>query len=167
MNCKRAHRLLDRYLDGELAHKAALQVEEHVKGCTQCGNYLKSARSIGQAIKASALVTRAETALSDRAWAHVKAGIESRERLSPGSRLLAWWRWLTFYPRPVWASAFAAAALVVALVTTNTARHQSTKLAHPVVEYVESQSSQVMVFMPEQSPITVIWFFEKAKAQGG
>jgi hypothetical protein len=98
--------------------------------------------------------------VSEKAWNRVLTGLERKERLSPGALISSCWRWLTFYPRPVWFSACAAAALIVALFAADMGGLQGTRLAHPVVEYVESQSSQVLVFSPQESSLTVIWVFE-------
>ncbi len=167
MKCKQARRFLDRFVDGELADKIASRVEQHAGGCPRCGGYIESTRSIGRAINASGMAVRSQASLSEQEWARLEEAVEKKKRIFIENPFLNLWRWLTFYPRPVWVSAFAAAALIVALTTTNMLHYGETSLSHPVVEYVESESSQVMVIMPEQSPVTVIWFFEKVKATGG
>ncbi len=167
MKCKRAQRFLDRYLDGELARDAFLSVEEHVNGCPDCGEYLKSARSTGRIIREAAQANHTDLILSDRAWDSFKESVNQKERLFNAGTLINCWRWLAFYPRPIWASAIAASALLVVFTTAGMVSYQGSKNIHPVVEYVDSPSSQVMVLMPEQSPVTVIWVFEKSDAQEG
>lgn len=161
MSCNKAHRRLDRYLDGELTHHAALRMEEHVNGCLRCQAYLNDARTIGRAMNASSATARAERLAPERDWRRVMEGMTRKTQFSPGSALLQWWRWLSFYPRPVWVSGFAAIALIVALAAANVIFSGSVPAAPPVVEYVESSSAKVMVLTPEEKPVTVIWLFEE------
>jgi anti-sigma factor RsiW len=167
MKCKQARRFLDRFVDGELADELASRVGQHASSCPDCGGYVESTRSISQAIKTAGMAVRSQASLSEQEWGRLKEALTKKKRIFAENPFMNLWRWLTFYPRPVWVSAFAAAALIVALTTINMLHYGEASLSHPVVEYVESESSQVMVIMPEQSPVTVIWLFENAKATGG
>lgn len=167
MSCKKAHRRLDRYLDGELTHHAGLRMEEHINGCFRCQAYLNDARTIGRAMNASGVAARAERLTPERGWPQVMEGMTRKTQFSPGSALLQWWRWLSFYPRPIWVSSFAAIALIVALTAANVIFSGDARAAAPVVEYVESDSSKVMVLTSQEKPVTVIWLFEEVDTTGG
>jgi anti-sigma factor RsiW len=46
MNCKKALRAMNAYLDGELSHSAGIELERHIKGCQGCRDRLEILRQV-------------------------------------------------------------------------------------------------------------------------
>lgn len=159
LSCRKARRVLDRYLDNELSPGRIPPLEDHLTGCPDCRGYLESSRFIGEAFRASA--PGIDEVMNDRAWSGIVEGMGRRDRPTLGAGVTDFWRWVSFYPRPVWLSTFAAAALAVALLIPFGMNHDKTIYSHPVVEFVESSSAHVIVLMPDENPVTVIWIFEE------
>ena len=53
MNCKRAHRRLSAYLDGELPNREALRLEEHLTACPSCQAEADRLRQAWQVLSAT------------------------------------------------------------------------------------------------------------------
>jgi len=52
MNCKKAHRKLSAYLDGELSAKAEAAVREHIATCQTCASALEELSALGSLLDA-------------------------------------------------------------------------------------------------------------------
>ena len=46
MNCKKAHRAMNAYLDGELSHSGGIELQRHIQGCQQCRDRLEILRKL-------------------------------------------------------------------------------------------------------------------------
>jgi hypothetical protein len=103
VNCKSDGKLLDGYLDGELGLPESLALEEHLKGCAQCGLALERARALRAVLRRHAPLEPAPRPLRERLaarFARPRAGLSRRWGIalaSPGIAALALVLWLGFF----------------------------------------------------------------------
>lgn len=69
MACERDKLLLHAYADGELDLVGSLEIEEHLKGCSECAEELRDQQTLRTALRSSALYQRAPQSLRDRVTA--------------------------------------------------------------------------------------------------
>lgn len=85
MVCDDNERLLHGYLDGELDLVRSLEVEEHLKTCSDCTQELRSQQTVRKAFRASALYERAPKGLQARIRASLatEAGLQTEGSAEP------------------------------------------------------------------------------------
>jgi anti-sigma factor RsiW len=86
VNCERVRLLVDAYATGELDLPAALDVEEHLKGCGACAGALESVRALRQTLGGASLRYAAPDELRRRVLAATDAGGD-RHRPAPRLRI--------------------------------------------------------------------------------
>jgi hypothetical protein len=160
-SCSSILKLLEKYFDQEVTDKEKVLVEGHLHGCPACRNVLRSMEELRRLIKVPV-----EEAVQIEEFPWVWQKIE-REIRRPQARL-TWWQslrsWLDVSPlfkRRVWIPAVA--TVVVLLFITGQIIFRKTP-SYPdasVVEYVESETDNVMVYQLEKQKVTVIWVFEE------
>ena len=165
-SCSSVSKLLEKYFDLEVMGEERLLVEDHLRDCLACRNALRSMEELRTLIKVPV-----EEAVRKEEFPWVWQKIE-REIRSPQEKL-TWWQslrsWLDLSPlfkKRVWIPA--AATVVVLLFITAQIIFRKTP-SYPdasVVEYVESQSDNVMVYQLEDPKVTVIWLFEGPEEEG-
>ena len=158
-SCSSISKLLEKYFDREVTEKERVLVEGHLQDCLACRNALRSMEELRTLIKVPV-----EEAVQKEEFPWVWQKIEREIRLQ---KKLTWWQtlrsWIDVSPllkRKVWIPA--AATLVVLLLISAQIIFQKTP-SYPdasVVEYVESQTDNVMVYQLEKPKVTVIWLFE-------
>ncbi|MGZ3558494.1 MAG: zf-HC2 domain-containing protein [Thermodesulfobacteriota bacterium] len=159
-SCSLVSKLLEKYFDREVTDKERALVEGHLHGCPVCRNALKSLEGLSAFIKAPV-----EEAVQKEdfpwVWQKIERGIRSPQEK------LTWWQSLRsrldvspLFKRKVWIPAVA--TVVVLLFITAQIIFQKTPSYSDtsVVEYVESQTDNVMVYQLEKPGVTVIWLFE-------
>ncbi len=164
-SCSSVSKLLEKYFDQEVTDKERVLVEGHLHNCPACRDALKSLEELSTFIKVPV-----EEAAQKEDFPWVWQKIEREIRLQ---KKLTWWQSLRsfiqvspFFKRKVWIPAVA--TVVVLLFVTAQIIFEKTP-SYPdasVVEYVESQTDNVMVYQLEKPKVTVIWVFdEPAKDQ--
>ena len=158
-SCSSVSTLLEKYFDQEVTDKERFLVEGHLQDCPACRDALKSMEELRTLIKVPV-----EEAVQKEDFPWVWQKIEGEIRLQ---KELTWWQslrpWLDvtpFFKRKIWIPVVA--TVVVLLVITAQFIFKETP-SYPdasVVEYVESQSDNVMVYQLEEPKVTVIWLFE-------
>src|SRR4051812_11937122 len=68
---------IDAYLDGELAHEDALELDKHVATCAECTRFRNERRLLRSAVLARAPEFRPADALRDRVKASLRAAHEA------------------------------------------------------------------------------------------
>ena len=159
-SCSSISRLLGKYFDQEATDKQRLLVENHLQDCTACQDALKSMEELRALIKSPV-----EEALQKEDFPWVWQNIERQIRLQEKQ---PWWEsirsWLDISPlfkRKVWIPAVATAVVLFFITTQIIFRNTSSYPDASVVEYVESETNNVMVYDLEKARVTVIWLFEK------
>jgi len=157
-SCSSISRLLEKCFDQEATGEERLIVESHLRDCAACQDALRSMEGLRGLIKSPV-----EEALQKEDFPWVWQNIEKRIRLQ---EKLSWWQsiraWLDLSPlfkRKVWVPAVAT-AVVLLFVTAQIILNKPSYPDASVVEYVESETNDVMVYDLEKAKVTVIWLFE-------
>jgi len=164
--CSSISKLLEKYFDQEVTEKERLLVEGHLRDCPACRDALKSLENLSTFIKAPV----EEAALKEEfPWVWQKI---EREIRRPQEKL-TWWQslrsWLDVSPlfkRRVWIPAVATVVVLLFITAQIVFKKTPSYPDVSVVEYVESQTDNVMVYQLEKQKVTLIWVFdEPAKDQ--
>jgi anti-sigma factor RsiW len=159
-SCSSILKILERYFDRQATGEERSLVERHLPGCPVCRKRLGALEGMREAIR-----TPVDEALKEETfpwvWEKIERGIrEERKpswRESLGSRLglSPWLR------KKVWIPVVAT-AIVLLFITAQIIFEKSPSYSEAsVVEYVESDTCNVMVYELEKPEITVIWVFEE------
>jgi anti-sigma factor RsiW len=109
MNCQHARILIQGYVDGELDLVRTLEIERHIRGCSDCARAHKTQQALRSAIGASALYYPAPANLQQR----VQSSIRQAHRAAPRPAVLSW-RWIGF------AAALAIVVIAVMVIARGT-----------------------------------------------
>ena len=152
--------LLEKYFDGETTEKERSSVEGHLAGCPACQETLKRMETFKDLLKVPM-----EEAVLQEDYQQVWNRIHRKIRLREGP---AWWEsmrlWLDFshlLQKRVLIPAAAAIAVLIFLSASLLFQKAPLYPHLSVVEYVESQDYNVMVYESEKPRVTVIWLFEE------
>jgi len=156
--CSSISELLEKYFDREITGEEKSLVERHLSDCPSCQKSLRAMEGISNVLKSTV-----EKALNEETFSWVWEKIERRIQLEGG---ISWWEslrsWLQLSPlsqKKIWVPLVAITMLF--LFTIPFFFQKTPSLPAPsVVEYVESQTSNVMVYELEKAKVTVIWLFE-------
>ncbi len=159
-SCSSISKLLEKYFDQEVTEKERLLVQGHLHDCPACRDALASMKELRALLKAPV-----EEAAQIEEFPWVWQKIE-REIRSPKERL-TWWQSLRsrfdvspLFKRKVWIPA-AATVVILLFITAQIIFNKTPSYSDAsVVEYVESQTDNVMVYQLEKPGVTVIWLFE-------
>jgi anti-sigma-K factor RskA len=163
-SCSAVSRLLEKYFDQEVTNKERSLVEAHLLDCHACQDVLSSMEKIRDLIKAPV-----EEAVQKEdfpwIWQKIERGIRLEERPTFLETLQSWLQISPLFQRKVWIPAVAAVAIVL-LITIPLLFKKTPSFPSPsVVEYVESQTHNVMVYESENTKVTVIWLFEEPEKE--
>src|SRR5262245_2534883 len=118
MTCRETKNLLNAYVDGELDSAGSLGVEKHVQGCASCLTDVENLHALASAIENGGL----RFAAPQRLKRNVQAAIREA---NPGARRSIFnWRWAT---------AVAAAVLIVVVGIQSVKRSEETLLVNDIV----------------------------------
>ena len=159
-SCSSISKLLEKYFDQEVTEKERLLVEGHLHGCPACRDALKSLEGLSTLIRVPV-----EEAIQKEDFPWVWQKIEREIRLQ---KKLTWWQslrsWFDVSPllrRKVWIPALATVAVLLFITAQIIFEKTPSYADASVVEYVESQTDNVMVYNLEKSKVTVIWVFDE------
>ena len=160
-SCSSVSELLERYFDKEVTEKESLLVRNHLQDCPACRNALSSMEELRNLIK---VPVEEAARVEEFPWVWQK--IEREIRL-PQKRL-SWWEsvrtWLNPSPllkKRVWIPAVATVVVLLFITAQFIFRKTPSYPDVSVVEYVESQTDNVMVYQLEKQKVTVIWVFDE------
>jgi predicted anti-sigma-YlaC factor YlaD len=164
-SCSSVSKFLEKYFDGEVTDKEKLLVESHLQDCPACQDALKSMEGLRTLIKVPV-----EDAVQKEdfpwVWQKIEREIRSQEKRTWRQTLRSWLDVSPLLRKKVWVPALA--TLVVLLFVTGQMIFRKIP-SYPdssVVEYVESETNDVMIYNLEKAKVTVIWVFdEPAKDQ--
>jgi len=158
-NCASVSKLLEKYFDREVTSAERLLVEGHLFDCPTCRDALHSMESLRNLIK-SPVEEAVENENLPWVWQKIEREIRLREKPS-------WWKgiwdWLDFTPllrKRVLIPTVAVTAILILLTAPLLFKKTSSYPGQSVVEYVESETYNVMVYEVETPQVTVIWLFE-------
>jgi len=158
-SCSSVSKFLEKYFDQEVTDKERLLVEGHLQDCPACRDALKSMEELRTLIKVPV-----EEAVQKEDFPWVWQKIEREIRLQ---EKLTWWQslrsWLDISPlfkKKVWIPAVATVAVLLFITAQIIFKETPSYPDASVVEYIESETDNVMVYQLEKPGVTVIWLFE-------
>jgi anti-sigma factor RsiW len=158
-DCSFIMKLLEKFLDQEVTNEERALVESHLQGCPLCQESLRSMERLGDLIKNPA----EEAAVRENfpwVWEKIERGIKSKEKLHLWGSFQSWLDMTLLLRRKVLIPV--AAAMMIVVLLTASLLFMKTPSYHDqsVVEYVESQNYNVMIYESEDAKVTVIWLFD-------
>jgi len=164
-SCSSVATLLEKYFDQEVTDEERSLAEGHLQDCPACRDALKSMEELRTLMRVPV-----EEAVRKEDFPWVWQKIEREIRLQ---RKRTWWQslhsWLNVTPllkRKVWIPAVATAVVLLFFSTQIIFKKTPSYPDVSVVEYVESQSDNVMVYQLDEPKVTVIWLFEGPEEDG-
>ena len=160
--CSSISRLLERYFDRETTADEEILVQEHLRQCATCQAQLKFMEQLRTTLR-----TPVDEAVNEEtfAWVWQKVEREIQDRPKPSWResIRAWFGLSFPFRRRVWIPAVAAALLIIAIGSPLLFKETPSQPELSIVEYVQSDTNNVMVFESEKENVAIIWLFEGAE----
>jgi len=157
--CSAVSKLLEKYFDQELTDKERSLVETHLLDCHACQDVLRSMEKFRELVKAPV-----EEAVQKEdfqwIWQKIERGIRLEERPTFWETLQSWLQIFPLFQRKVWIPAVATITIILLIILPLLFKKKPSHLDLSVIEYVESQTYNVMVYESEKAKVTVIWLFE-------
>jgi predicted anti-sigma-YlaC factor YlaD len=159
--CSAISKLLERYFDQEATEKERSLVEQHLPRCPTCSEALRSMGNLQDLIKIPV-----EEAIQKEdfqwVWQKIRRGLETGERPAWRETLLPRVDLHFLFRRRVWIPAVATVVVLLFITAQIIFKKTPSYPDASVVEYVESESNNVMVYDLEKAKVTVIWLFEES-----
>jgi len=159
-SCSLVSKLLEKYFDREVTDKERALVEGHLHGCPACRNALKSLEGLSAFIKAPV-----EEAVQKEdfpwVWQKIQREIRLQKKLTWWQSLRSWVNVSPLFKRRVWIPAVAMVVVLLFITAEIIFRKIPSYPDVSVVEYVESETDNVMVYQLEKQKVTVIWVFDE------
>jgi anti-sigma factor RsiW len=164
-SCSSVTTLLEKYFDQEVTDEERFLAEGHLQDCPACRDALKSMEELRTLMKVPV-----EEAVQKEdfpwVWQKIEREIRSQKRRTWWQSLRSWLDVTPLFRRKVWIPAVATALVLLFFSTRIILKKTPSYPDVSVVEYVESQSDNVMVYQLEDPKVTVIWLFEGPEEDG-
>ncbi len=162
-SCSSVSKLLEKYFDQEVTDKERSFIESHLRDCLTCQGELRSMEKLRDLVKPPIEEAVREEELY-WVWQKIKREIQLRERSTWWESLRSWLDISPLFRRRVWIPV--AATMVILIIMVPLLFKKITSYPGPsVVEYIESQTYNVMVYESENTKVTVIWLFEEPEKE--
>jgi hypothetical protein len=156
--CSSISGLLEKYFDQEVTPEERSLVEGHVPDCSACRMALDSMQNLRMLIK-----NPVEEAVGKESfpwvWEKIEKGIQRKERLGLWDFLKSWLEVTPLLKRKILIPAVAAAVILIFITAPLLFKKTTSYATLSVVEYVESETHNVMIYELENEKVTVIWLF--------
>jgi anti-sigma-K factor RskA len=163
-SCSAVSKLFEKYFDQEVTDGERSLVEAHLLDCHACQDVLRSMKKLRDSVKAPV-----EEAVQKEdfqwVWQKIERGIRLEERPTFWETLRSWLQIPPLFQRKLWIPAVAAAAIILVITIPLLFKKTPSYPSPSVVEYVESQTHNVMVYESENTKVTVIWLFEEPEKE--
>lgn len=165
-SCPRFSKLLERYFDQEVTDEERSLVENHLQGCPSCQEGLKAMEGLRYLIKTP--VDEADPKENFYwVWQKIERAIQQEEKLTWKESIKRWLDLTPILRKRVWVPAAAVIVILLLIITPYFYKKAPSSSDPSVVEYVESQTHNVMVYESEKGDVTVIWLLEGPGKEGG
>jgi anti-sigma factor RsiW len=158
-SCVSISALLEKYFDHEVTDEERFLVEGHLQDCPGCREALTSMEELSTLMR----VPVEEAAREEDfpwVWEKIEREIRSKEKRTGWQSLRSWLDVTPFLKRKVWIPVVATVVVLLFITTQIILKKTPSYPGGSVVEYVESQSDNVMVYQSEDPKVTVIWLLE-------
>ncbi len=156
--CSSVSRLLEKYFDQEVTPEERSLVEDHLPDCPACRMALNSMQNLRILIK-SPVEEAAEKENFPWVWEKIEKGIQRKERPRLWDFLKSWLDVTPFLKRKILIPAVAAAVILIFITAPLLFKKTTSYPVQSVVEYIESETYNVMIYQLESQKMTVIWLF--------
>jgi hypothetical protein len=157
--CGSVSGLLEKYFDHEVTTEESVLVQDHLNRCQDCRAALEAMEELRDRILIPAEALPDEEAF-ERLWLNIRRETAHGEKPSWRESLHAYLDFSILLRKKVWIPA-ASMAMVLLLFAFTTLFKKNTSLEPQFgVEYVESNTNNIMVYELEATKVTVIWLFE-------
>jgi anti-sigma-K factor RskA len=157
--------LLDKYFDREVTEEERTMMEGHLSQCQACRDVLTAMDGLRHLIK-DPVDKHDQEENFHWVWQKIEREIQRKEEPAWKEFLGRWLDVGLFLRRRVWIPAAAVAvAIVIALTPYFFRESPPSSSDFSVVEYVESQSHNVMVYESEKGTMTVIWLLDDQEGE--
>jgi anti-sigma factor RsiW len=158
-SCSSISAILEKYFDLQATDEERTLVERHLPDCPVCHEQLRLLEGLRDAIK-----TPVDEAVKEETfpwvWEKIGKGIRQERRPSWWESLRSWLDLSPIFRKRVWIPAAATAIVLLFFSVQIIFKKIPSYSEASVVEYVESETNNVMVYQLENPEITVIWIFE-------
>jgi len=156
--------LLEKYFDQEVTDTERSLVDGHLPDCPACREVLDSMEELRTLMKAPVEeVVRKED--FPWVWQKIEREIGSQKKRTWWQSLRSWLDMTPLLKRKVWIPAVATFMVLLFITSQVIFKRTPSYPDGSVVEYVESQSDNVMVYQLEDPKVTVIWLFESPEEE--
>jgi anti-sigma factor RsiW len=159
-SCSSVSQLLEKYFDGEVDKRERTLIEKHLEECPACQEALKSLEGLRNLISPPTAESVPEED-SLRLWQNIRREIRLSDKPTWTESLWSWLRIFSPSQKRVWMPAAAAVALLLIFVAPYFFKKAPSFRDSSVVEYVQSDTNNVMVYQTEKEDVTIIWLFEE------
>lgn len=163
-SCSSVSKLLEKYFDREVTGEERSIVESHLQDCSSCQEGLKAMEGLRLLIKAPVDEADRKEDFS-WVWQKIEREIRQEKRLPWKESLRDWLSGIPLFRKRIWIPAVAAIAILLVVFTPYFYKKTTSSSQASVVEYVESQTHNVMVYELEKDNVTVIWLLEDSEKE--
>ena len=163
-SCSSVSPLLEKYFDKEVTDKERLFVEGHLQDCPACRGNLTSMEKMRTLIK----VPVEEASQKEDfpwLWQKIEREIRLQEKLTWWQSLRSWLDVSPLFKKKVWIPAVATLVVLLFITGQIIFKRAPSYPGASVVEYVESETNNVMIYDLEKAKVTVIWVFEEPEKE--
>ena len=158
-SCSSVSKLLEKYFDHEATEEERSFVEAHLPGCPNCQDALNMMAGLRDMMK-NPVEEAVEKEDFPWVWQKIERGIRLEEKPPWWESLRSWLDISFLLKRRVWIPAVATIAILILIVAPILFKKTPSYSGLSVVEYIESQNYNVMIYESEKAKVTVIWLFE-------
>ena len=163
-SCSAVSKLLEKYFDQEVTDEERSLIEAHLLDCHACQDVLRSVEKLRNLVWAPV-----EEAVQKEdfqwVWQKIERGIRLKERPTFWETLQSWLQIPPLFQRKVWIPAVATITIILLITIPLLFKKNPSYPSLSVVEYIESQTHNVMVYESENTKVTVIWLFEEPEKE--
>jgi anti-sigma factor RsiW len=157
--CSSISRLLEKYFDQEVTPEERSLVEDHLPSCPACRSTLLSMENLRNLVK-NPVEEAVERESFPWVWEKIERGIQQEEKPGLWESLWSWLDMISLRKKKILIPAVAAVVILILATAPLLYEKMSSYPVQSVVEYVESETYNVMVYEVETPQVTVIWLFE-------